>query len=772
MLRLLAPAVPAHGAAAARRRGRAASAALAAPPARRCVPPRAPQPAAPAPGVRARASVATLDEVLDAAQEAGSRDDDASAVPGGGKGAAAQGAAPAARARPSVALKVAAQQGVLWFANVYPTKAFRFDFRQVLTHHNHETLIPTLLPEGVEVLRMVPREREGGAFVYFRAPPSFVLQVLLRLGKKGEGAKQTSEDVDILLKVCEGITGYLKNHDVRAFLSPFPVRAHRVRGEPYLEDLMTRYPSSRLRVRLEPPSAGVGEEQLYQNLRRYGQLDDLTTLPDGKGFRASFTYTAGAVAARNCLHRSYLSPAGGGPAVRLHFEYEPFMQKWLREQITSNARYSVSLLVFCTLGMTYLIWDPLRALSVQLRVAGSLLHAPGAGPPLGGAEAEGAGADRLRLSGARGWLLHALSGAWMPDGWAPYTPSRMRASRALGASSGILADFWADRPEELSELRHWLTQPQDKLMLLTGCRGNGQEAIVAQLVGGRAVLIDVGEMLEAGGGADDQIFLRIFCKALGYWPAQGMDRQMSALLELMLPGSGKLSRENELIVAVQRILSCVTQALIDWKNRRALGGQQDAAMAAPLFVVSGFTAENRDRREGFFSALVKWGAYMSEAGLARVLFIADSSFAEPAMLGELSNRPERLDVTQLQDADPGSVRQILRRQIGDQGASSLTDAELAAIGGRFRDIASLVNRVRSGDDPKQAVRHLVEAAETTVRTLLMVGQPGVQWTRPQLWRAVRMLESSPGSAGNPGVVPYDVFLWGVFRGDEVALRSM
>ncbi|CAJ1380027.1 unnamed protein product, partial [Effrenium voratum] len=73
---------------------------------------------------------------------------------------------------------VASARGVLWVANVYPTKAFRLDFRQMLTHHNHETLIPKLLPAGVKVEKMVPREREGGAFVYFSAPKDFVREVL------------------------------------------------------------------------------------------------------------------------------------------------------------------------------------------------------------------------------------------------------------------------------------------------------------------------------------------------------------------------------------------------------------------------------------------------------------------------------------------------------------------------------------------------------------------------------------------------------------------
>ncbi|CAJ1413423.1 unnamed protein product [Effrenium voratum] len=90
----------------------------------------------------------------------------------------------------------------------YPTKAFRLDFRQMLTHHNHETLIPKLLPAGVKVEKMVPREREGGAFVYFSAPKDFVREVLrtdIEASKKRFASKG-----EILRKVSEGISNYLK----------------------------------------------------------------------------------------------------------------------------------------------------------------------------------------------------------------------------------------------------------------------------------------------------------------------------------------------------------------------------------------------------------------------------------------------------------------------------------------------------------------------------------------------------------------------------------
>eukprot|EP00439_Symbiodinium_sp_Y106_P051253 s1805_g6.t2 len=74
---------------------------------------------------------------------------------------------------------------------------------------------------------------------------------------------------------------------------------------------------------------------------------------------------------------------------------------------------------------------------------------------------------------------------------------------------------------------------------------------------------------------------------------------------------------------------------------------------------------------------------------------------------------------------------------------------------------------RHGVAADEAVRWLLETAEVTVRRLLLTGQPGAKWTRPQLWRAVRHLTEGTGLP-----VPYDVILWNVFRGDEGALRSM
>ncbi|CAJ1456582.1 unnamed protein product, partial [Effrenium voratum] len=155
---------------------------------------------------------------------------------------------------------------------------------------------------------------------------------------------------------------------------------------------------------------------------------------------------------------------------------------------------------------------------------------------------------------------------------------------------------------------------------------------------------------------------------------------------------------------------------------------------------------------------------VSEAKLARVVFVADSSFGEPSILAHLKDRPERLSTFQLQDIKEASVRRILQKHSQDL---NISPENLKTIGGRYRDIAAMLGHMRHGVAAPEAVRWLLETAEVTVRRLLLTGQPGARWTRPQLWRAARLLAESPGAP-----VPYDVILWNVFRGDESALRSM
>lgn len=87
-----------------------------------------------------------------------------------------------------------------------------------------------------------------------------------------------------------------------------PVRSFLVKGQPFLEDMVRRYPTKRLRVEFQGDHS-VGVEALYEELRQYGKIYNITLSPNcvmGKDppryAIVQFTRIRAAASARNCLH--------------------------------------------------------------------------------------------------------------------------------------------------------------------------------------------------------------------------------------------------------------------------------------------------------------------------------------------------------------------------------------------------------------------------------------------------------------------------------------
>lgn len=119
--------------------------------------------------------------------------------------------------------------------------------------------IPPNVP--ITVTEIIPRLRDGGAYVKFSYP---------------EGLKP--DEIEKL------IIGFLKEKYLRPWFNPFrPIKVNLVRGVPFLSDLK-RYPSSRVRVEFSPTKPGgqaaeLGTEQLYTLFRHYGKIAEITPQP-------------------------------------------------------------------------------------------------------------------------------------------------------------------------------------------------------------------------------------------------------------------------------------------------------------------------------------------------------------------------------------------------------------------------------------------------------------------------------------------------------------
>jgi len=206
--------------------------------------------------------------------------------------------------------------------------------------------LPKDLP--IEIQEVIPRLKEGGAFVKFSHDPHI----------------QASE-------VEKQLRKYLKENPVKPWFNPFSgVRTFLVQGRPWVED-MVRFPSAQLKVEFEPASSGgqaaeLSQETLYSLFRRYGKLADIIPQPPDskilpKYAILNFLTVRHAIMAKNVMH-GYSVPGseGGGEAgtvLKIAYQWKE-KAHWYRDWFFNHPRIVIPLLaaLFGTLAVA--IFDP------------------------------------------------------------------------------------------------------------------------------------------------------------------------------------------------------------------------------------------------------------------------------------------------------------------------------------------------------------------------------------------------------------------------------
>ena len=206
--------------------------------------------------------------------------------------------------------------------------------------------LPVHLP--IQIQEIIPRLKEGGAFVKFSYDPHI----------------QASE-------VERQLRTYLKKHPVKPWFNPFrSVRTFLVRGRPWVED-MVRFPSAQLKVEFVPPSpegqaTELSQEILYSLFRRYGKLADIIPQPQGskdlpKYAILNFLTVRHAIMAKNCMH-GYKVPGseGGGEAgTVLKIAYQRKEKAhWFRDWFFNHPRIVIPLVAALVGTLAVAIFDP------------------------------------------------------------------------------------------------------------------------------------------------------------------------------------------------------------------------------------------------------------------------------------------------------------------------------------------------------------------------------------------------------------------------------
>ncbi|OLL21910.1 Mitochondrial escape protein 2 [Neolecta irregularis DAH-3] len=227
-----------------------------------------------------------------------------------------------------------ANTSTIFLDNIYPLRFSFYDVRQLFV--NTDYLARQCLPKDLflEVLKITPLKKDGGAFVELRVP-------------RGMSAGELEQRVQ----------EYLEKQDIRPWFNPLQkIRSFLVEGNPWIEDLH-RFERGGVVFGMHSGHSCV-EAELF---RKYGPLSDIVP---GQGFALLyFLRLRSATAAKNCLH-GYSTPSA-----RLSIFYAPINRfRSVKDWIFSHPRITIPVAGAVLAAITVAVFDPIREFFVTQKI--------------------------------------------------------------------------------------------------------------------------------------------------------------------------------------------------------------------------------------------------------------------------------------------------------------------------------------------------------------------------------------------------------------------
>ena len=609
-----------------------------------------------------------------------------------------------------------------------------------------------MMPQNVEIISMTRRPKEGGVFVMFEAV--------------------RGDDYDTAEDVAKAAQVPLIAHPKRTWLTTRNIHVWLVRGNPFIQDVLTRFPSTRIRIELRGAANALNEstvETVYHELRRFGRINDIALQPYVKDQPriASVQYRRmhSAVAAMNCLHRhavAVVSPTGQNlGAVTMYLNYDSLKVDHLYDFVTKNPRLSVPFFALLFTALTFLIFDPLRTWNVKNKITHRFSY------------------DEVMDIGAIQSVRRSLR---------RITSSKLFSVFKLGShDDDRTVTSWSSREADEAKVTKWISAIPDKILFLTGAKGAGKQALVKKVTAKRKNVLTVDFSTIAD--RSDEEFVKGLSQQVGFTPGFGLLTWINSIMDIFTPGASKATGASQAFGGqIAKILEITSAALISIaanssggkrlqttpqgdviiQDSQHNGNSNGADDNIPLFVIDGFNLDNKDKHSAFMQMFVQWSAAMTASQLGRFLFLTDSALAENIS----KTLPDiKLVEVSLSDADTASALQFVTSSIGAEDMSDQVKAEteraVSVLGGRYSDLLSLVRQLESNMTPTDAVEEIVNGTVSNIRALIWNDSAANKWSRVQLWQCINLITASPLAA-----VGYDDVLFAIFNGDEVPLKQL
>ncbi|OJD31526.1 protein rna12 [Diplodia corticola] len=660
-------------------------------------------------------------------------------------------------------------QAVLFFDHVFPLKLqwlLRFPFStekqfpELMKRLKSPTVAaadpvmvlknsPILSKAKITVEEVLPRLKEGGAFVKIRHDPS---------------VNPTSIETEI--------RDHLKKTQIKPWWNPFQrMRARLVRGRPWVEDLY-RLPSQRLMVEFLPAEVGtepaeLSPEQLYSIFRPYGKLKDIVIQPPDSKIVPKFAYldftlARRAIMAKNCLHGVKIPEAeGGGKAgtlLRLTYEAKG-KGHWFRDWILGHPRIVIPAVIAILGTITVTVFDPIRTFFIKAHVNRSFSFE-----------------DNKIYNWFRSQATDILS-----------------FRRKHEEDAGMEA-IWDDRKPNIEQLQTWLMESTDTFIIVQGPRGSGKkELVLDQALKGRKhkLIIDCKPIQEA---RSDSSTINAAAAEVGYRPVFSWMNSVSGMIDLAAQGAAgvKTGFSETLDGQLSKILNNTATALKQIALHHRENSDKDATLSdddwlevhpekRPVVVVDNYLHKSQDDTL-VYDKIADWAAGLTTANVAHVIFLThDVSFSKSLSkalpdrvfrlisLSDCSPEVAKRFVIKHLDADDDEARGHHFKKDKDEEWEKLTPSQrrkdiaelddcIGALGGRLTDLEFLARRIKTGESPRNAVQQIIEQSASEILKMFLVGQDSGErkWTPEQAWLLIKQLAAQETLRYN-GILLADTF---------------
>ncbi|KAM3468192.1 hypothetical protein MY5147_008180 [Beauveria neobassiana] len=637
-------------------------------------------------------------------------------------------------------------EAILFFDNIFPLKIMnllrrnesdseladlmrRFDSSR-LGIMDPIRLVKMAIPEDmpIKVTEILPRLKDGGAFVKFRY-----------------SSELDPADIEATLKKR------LKEKPLKPWFNPFRgIHARLVRGTPWLEDLH-RYPGSVLRVEFVPAEVGttpetLPEEVLYSVFRRYGKIADIIPQPaDSKEVpkyaNVGFPLLRDAIMARNCAHGFVVpkSQGGGAAGTMLRISYVKRVKGHnIWNWITSHPRIVFPIIAALLAGFSVIIFDPIRQFFIRLHIQHS-----------------------FNFSESRLYK-------WFQSHRQSFSFGRRREQ--WENLSGVV---WNHRLDVISQLREWLDVTSDNFIIVTGPRGSGKvEVVMKKALESRrdVVLIDCKPIVEARG---ESAMIGRLASAVGYRPVFSWANSVSSMIDLAVQGTTGVKAgfsetlESQLTKILYTTASALRDVALSGRSSKERDGttSEDAWLEAhperrPVIVIDNFL--HKSEEQGIvYDKISEWAASLVQNHAAQVIILTSENAYSKPLTRALPDRVFR--VVSLGDLDHGVAKKYIMGRIQNdreaaaerkekvegndkaKGAPNLRglDTAIETLGGRLVDLESLARRIQAGMSPSDATDEIVTESAVDIVKMFLLGKGSdaaeKKWSTAQVWYLVKGL---------------------------------